>query len=130
MTPTTSIAAEAQQRDISAANALQAPLLKVLAAVSRAALLPDDDVRAAALRLGECAAAAATAYGRDNLWQRRSATAARKEADAAMLAALEDLITAASASLHPPALVRPPRWTWRRRTTAALPPGTDQVGRP
>ncbi|MFG3423187.1 hypothetical protein [Micromonospora sp. NPDC048063] len=106
------IAVEANQRELLAAETLRAPLNRVLAAASRAALLPDGAVRAAALHLGEVAAESATAYGQDNLWQRKKATAAREEADAALFAALRGLIDAASAHLYPQ---EQPRRLWRSR---------------
>jgi hypothetical protein len=95
------IAVEANQRELLAAEALRVPLQRVMAAAARAALLPDGDVRDAALRMGAAAAEDGKAYGQDNLWQRKQATAAREQADAALFAALRDLVDSASAHLHP-----------------------------
>jgi hypothetical protein len=98
------IAVEAQQREQLAAQALQTPASRVMAAATRASLqLPAGAVREAALRLSEVAMEAGQAYGLDNLWQREKATAARARADAALYAPLRDLIDAANAHLHPAA---------------------------
>jgi len=102
------IAVEANQRELLAAQVLHVPIQRVMAAAARAALLPDGAVRDAALQLSEAATAAVQAYGMDNLWQRKKATAARQQADTALYAALRDLIDAANAHLHPHAESR--RW--------------------
>jgi hypothetical protein len=61
------------------------------------------------MRLGEIAVEAGQAYGQDNLWNRREATAARALADEALFAALRELIDATSGHLHPQ---EQPRWRW------------------
>ncbi|MEU4481958.1 hypothetical protein AB0F68_28415 [Micromonospora sp. NPDC023966] len=106
---------EANQRELLAAQALKVPMQRVLAAAARASLLPDGDVRNAAMRLGEIAAEAGQAYGQDNLWKRGEATAARAQADAALFAALRELVDAASSHLHPQ---EQPRWRWPLRLTS------------
>jgi hypothetical protein len=80
--PGRSIVLAAQQREILAAEGLRVPLERVAAGAARAALLPGGDVRDAALRLVQAAAESAQAYGQDNLWHRKSATAAREKAGA------------------------------------------------
>jgi hypothetical protein len=107
------LAVEANQRELLAAQELKAPMQRVMAAAARVALLPDGDVRNAAVRLAEAAAEAGQAYGRDNLWQRAKATTAREQADAALLAALGDLVEAASSHLHPQK--EPARRVWPLR---------------
>lgn len=121
------LAVETDQRELLAAQELKVPLHRVMAAAARAALLPDGDVRNAAVRLAEAAAEAGQAYGRDNLWQRAKATAAREQADAALLAALGELVDAASSHLHPRA--EQPRRSWplrliRRRSRGGQSDGT------
>jgi hypothetical protein len=107
------IAVEANQRELLAAQALQLPMQRVMAAATRASLqLPAGPVRDAALRLSEAASEAGQAYGLDNLWQRKKATAARAQTDTALYAALRDLIDAANATLHPDTEKRR-RWTRR-----------------
>lgn len=96
------IAVEANQRELLAAQALKTPMQRVMAATARASLLPDSDVRNAAIRLADAAAEVGQAYGHDNLWQRAKATTAREQADAALFAALAELVEAASSHLHPP----------------------------
>ncbi|MEU8819368.1 hypothetical protein [Actinoplanes sp. NPDC048796] len=96
------IAVEANQRELLAAQALLAPMRRVMAAATRASLqLPVGPVRDATMRLSEVATEAGQAYGLENLWQRRKATVARAQADTALYAALRDLIDAANAHLHP-----------------------------
>jgi hypothetical protein len=90
----------AQQREVLAAEGLRVPLERVVAGAARAALLPGGDVREAALRLVQGAAESAQAYGQDNLWHPKSATAAREKADAELNAALDELTTAET--LSPP----------------------------
>jgi hypothetical protein len=119
------IAVEANQRELLAAQALQLPMQRVMAAATRASLqLPAGPVRDAALRLSEVAAEAGQAYGLDNLWQRKKATAARAQADKALYAALRELIDAANTHLHPTAEKRrwrPLRPGRRRGDQVALP---------
>ncbi|MBM0230531.1 hypothetical protein JNW91_00750 [Micromonospora sp. STR1_7] len=112
------IAVEATNSQNLAALALIAPVQRVVAAAARASLLPDGSVRSAALRLGEIAVEAAHAYGTDNLWSRQKSVAARAAADAALFAALRDLVDTASSHLHPQAHPRrrwPVRWALHRR---------------
>ncbi|GAB1646792.1 hypothetical protein [Krasilnikovia sp. MM14-A1259] len=103
---------EANQRELVAVQTLTLPLQRVMAAAARASLLPVSAVRDAALRLGEVVGEAGQAYGADSLWQPRKAAAARERADAAMFAALRDLVDAANAHLHPQAS---PRQSWLSR---------------
>ncbi|WP_141722529.1 hypothetical protein [Micromonospora aurantiaca (nom. illeg.)] len=121
------IAVEANERELLAAQALKAPMQRVLAAAARASLLPDGDVRNAAMRLGEIAAEAGQAYGQDNLWKRGEATAARAQADAALLAALRELVDAASSHLHPQ---EQPRWRWPLRLTSRRRNGEQPAAAP
>lgn len=107
------VAVEANQRELLAAQALKVPLQRVMAATARASLLPDSDVRSAAVRLAEVAAEAGQAYGRDNLWQPKKSAAAREQADTALFVALGELVEAASNHLHPPEEKRRRMWPLR-----------------
>jgi hypothetical protein len=109
---------DVNQRELLAAQALTVPLQRVMAAAARAALLPDGAVRDAAMRLSEAATEVGPAYGQDNLWQRKKATAARQQSDEALFAALRNLMDAVSAHLHPqeqPRRAWPARLVRRRR---------------
>jgi hypothetical protein len=105
-----------QALELAATEGFRAPLERVVAATNRLAMLTDSPVRAAAFRLGEAAAGAGEAYGRDNLWHRKAAKDAREKADSELYAAIENLHAALGDSRQP--APRPVRW-WRRSVTAA-----------
>jgi hypothetical protein len=118
------VAVEANQRELAAAIALQAPLQRVLAASARATTLADGEVREAALKLAQVAAESGEAYAQDNLWRPTKAKAARENADAALYAALDELLTVVRAHLT---RAETPRRFWRprpRRRSVAQSPGT------
>jgi hypothetical protein len=63
------------------------------------------------------ASASGEAYGQNNLWRPKKAQHARDQADTALYAALDKLLTVVNAHLHPVEEPRPPRRLWmiRRR---------------
>jgi hypothetical protein len=80
------------ERSVTAAEAsLRAPFARLTTAISRAAVLPNDEVARATLKLSDAAMTIVQAYATDNLYQPKKATAARQSADAALQGAITDL---------------------------------------
>ncbi|MCG5462892.1 hypothetical protein MED01_001005 [Micromonospora sp. MED01] len=108
-----SVAVDWKMRNLACgATFLREPYVRLTTAISRAALLPDADVVAAAMRTSEAAIAVMTAYGTDNLYRPRAAAAARATATTALHEAIADLITTVQRHLHP--ADQPPTPRWRR----------------
>ncbi|WP_433121949.1 hypothetical protein [Micromonospora sp. CA-246542] len=106
-----SVAVDWNTRNLAAgATFLREPYVRLTTAISRAALLPDTDVVAAAMRTSEAAVAVMTAYGSDNLYRRRVAAAARTAATTALHEAIADLVTTVQQHLHPTDTTPTPRW--------------------
>ncbi|MEN3308930.1 MAG: hypothetical protein V7603_5132 [Micromonosporaceae bacterium] len=85
-----------------ALSLLGAPYSRLTAALSRAALLPNPEVVAAALQVGEAATAAMSAYGADALYRVKAATAERAAADVALEDAAGTLMRTVRDHLRPP----------------------------
>lgn len=93
------------------ATFLREPYMRLVTAISRAALLPDKAVTAAAMRTSEAAIAVMIAYGTDNLYRPRAAAAARDAATTGLHEAIADLVTTVQNHLQPPPTSSP---RWRR----------------
>ncbi|MFG3423387.1 hypothetical protein [Micromonospora sp. NPDC048063] len=118
MTRASQVVLDWHERSMAAAEDLVGtPYRQFTDAVSQAVLLPDEDLVAAVLGLAEAAAAAAAAYGADNLYQAKTAAAGRQAADAALQEALAAVTRVARERLRPPAPTPQRRWRWRWRRT-------------
>jgi hypothetical protein len=105
-----------KDRESSAAlELLRLPYRRLTTAISRAVLLPDKDIAASAVRVGEAATGVMTAYGADNLYRQKAATAKRREADAAFQEAIGELAQTTRNRLQSPPAVLPRRRWWRIR---------------
>ncbi len=97
-----SVALDWNMRNLAAGTTfLREPYVKLVTAISRAALLPDRAVTAAAMRTSEAAVAVMTAYGADNLYRPRAAAAAREAATTALHEAIAHLVVTVQDHLHP-----------------------------
>lgn len=116
MTRAARVVLDWNERSMAAAEDLVGtPYRQFTDAVSRAVLLPDEDLVAAVLSLADAATTAVAAYGADNLYQPKTAAAARQTADDALQEALAAVTRVARERLRPPAPA-PPRWRrWRTR---------------
>jgi hypothetical protein len=94
---------------------------RLTAAFSRALLLPDQEIVAAAAKLSEAATRVLVAYGADNLYQPKAAAARREAADIAFQEAFGELARVARGRLHPPPVERRRRWWPVRRSVATVP---------
>lgn len=107
-----SVAVDWNMRNLTAgATFLREPYVRLITAISRAALLPDKAVTAAAMRTSEAAVAVMTAYGADNLYRPRAAAAAREAATTALHEAIAHLVVTVQDHLHP---AQTPTSRWRR----------------
>ncbi|MFD6265473.1 hypothetical protein ACFWFK_30605 [Micromonospora chalcea] len=105
------------------AGLVRDPYLRLITAISRAALLAEEEVAQAAMQTSEAAAAVMSAYGQDNLYRPGAARAARTAAEAALQEAIAHLIATMRDHLSPVPPKPLPRW---RRTLRLLrQPGSD-----
>ncbi|MET8306048.1 hypothetical protein [Micromonospora sp. NPDC005173] len=110
------------------AGLVRDPYLRLITAISRAALLAEKEVVQAAMQTSEAAAAVMSAYGQDNLYRPRAAKAARTAAEAALQEAMAHLIATMQNHLHP--VPSKPLTGWRRPLRLLRRPGsrTDARG--
>ncbi|MET8042566.1 hypothetical protein ABZU25_17120 [Micromonospora sp. NPDC005215] len=97
-----------------AETVLGVPVQRLTTAISRAVLLPDEAVTAAAAELGVVAMEAMGAYAEDSLYRPKAAAARRLAADTALEEAVGALTQAVRQRRDQPLTPKRQRW-WRRR---------------
>ncbi|MEU1249648.1 hypothetical protein [Micromonospora arida] len=110
------------------AGLVRDPYVRLITAISRAALLAEKEVVQAAMQTSEAAAAVMSAYGQDNLYRPSAATAARTAAEAALQEAVAHLIATMRDHLHPVPPRRVARWRRPRRLFGRPGSSTDAKG--
>ncbi|MFX0594016.1 hypothetical protein [Melissospora conviva] len=86
------------------------PYVRLINAISRAALLAEKEVVQAAMRTAEAATAVMNAYGQDALYRPRMAKAARSAAETALQEAIANLITTMQTHLAPSSSKQGSKW--------------------
>lgn len=106
-----------ERSKVAAETMLGVPVQRLTTAISRAVLLPDEAVTAAATELGVVAMEAMGAYAADSLYRPKAATARRLAADTALEEAVGALTQAVRQRRDQPPAPRRQR-RWRRRRSA------------
>ncbi|MEU8258846.1 hypothetical protein AB0C06_31805 [Micromonospora inaquosa] len=103
-----------ERSKMAAETVLGVPVQRLTTAISRAVLLPDEAVTAAAAELGVVAMEAMGAYAEDSLYRPKAAAARRLAADTALEEAVGALTQAVRQRRDQPLTPKRQRW-WRRR---------------